>query len=164
VEPDIRGAQTLRQQLDKHRNLETCNGCHRVIDPPGFALENYDVTGGWRDRYRAIDPKLPKPSEDLTGGVKNVKWRVGLPVDAAGVTPDGKPFKDLADYKRLLHATPEKFTHALAEKLATYGTGRGMGFSDRAEIDRITKAAVAKGNGFRDLVHEVVQSELFRTK
>jgi len=164
VEPDIRGAQTLRQQLDKHRNSETCNGCHRIIDPPGFALENYDVMGGWRDHYRAIDPKLPKPPETLTGGARNVKWRVGLPVDAAGVTPEGRPFRNLADYKQHLLATPEKFTHALAEKLLTYATGRGMGFSDRAEIDRMAKASAAKNHGFRDLIHEVVQSELFRTK
>ncbi len=164
VEPDIRGSQTLRQQLDKHRNSETCNGCHRVIDPPGFALENYDVMGGWRDNYRAIDPKLPKPADTLTGGVKNVKWRVGLPVDAAGVTPEGKPFRNLADYKQHLLATPERFTHGLAEKLLTYATGRGMGFSDRAEIDRIAKVSAAKSHAFRDLIHEVVQSEVFRTK
>jgi hypothetical protein len=164
VEPDIRGAQTLRQQLDKHRNSETCNGCHRIIDPPGFALENYDVMGGWRDNYRAMDPKLPRPTDALTGGVKNVKWRVGLPVDAAGVTPEGKPFKNLAEYKRHLLAQPDKFTHALAEKLLTYATGRGMGFSDRAEIDRLAKASAAKRFAFRDLVHEVVQSELFQSK
>lgn len=164
VEPDIRGAQTLRQQLDKHRDSETCNGCHRVIDPPGFALENYDVMGGWREHYRAIDPQLPKPSEALTGGLKNVRWRVGLPVDATGVTPEGRPFRNATEYKRHLLATPDKFTHALAEKLLTYGTGRGMSFSDRAELDRITKAVAAKGNGLRDLVHEVVQSETFRTK
>ncbi len=164
VEPDIRGAQTLRQQLDKHRNLETCNGCHRVIDPPGFALENYDVTGGWRENYRSLGKDFPKPPAELIAGVKNVQWRVGPKVDAAGVTPDGKTFASLADYKRQLLATPEKFTGALAGKLATYGTGRGMGFSDRAEVDRIAKAAAAKGNGFRDLVHEVVQSELFKNK
>ncbi len=164
VEPDIRGAQTLRQQLDKHRNLETCNGCHRVIDPPGFALENYDATGGWRENYRSLGKDFPRPPAELLAGVKNVQWRVGPKVDAAGVTPEGKEFASLADYKRHLLATPEKFTHALAGKLATYGTGRGMGFSDRAELDRIAKAVAAKGNGFRDLVHEVVQSELFRTK
>jgi hypothetical protein len=164
VEPDIRGATTLRQQLDKHRNLETCNGCHRVIDPPGFALENYDVMGGWRENYRSLGKEFPRATVEQANGVKNARWHVGPKVDATGVTPDGKPFRDLADYKKLLLATPEKFTHALAEKLATYASGRGMGFSDRAELDRITKTVAAKGNGFRDLVHEVVQSELFPTK
>ena len=53
IEPDIRGAMTIRQQLDKHRSLETCNACHAKIDPAGFALENFDVMGGWRERYRS---------------------------------------------------------------------------------------------------------------
>lgn len=163
VEPDIRGATTLREQLDKHRTMESCNGCHRVLDPPGFALESYDVMGGWRENYRALDDKLPKPSSLLTGG-RNVKWRVGPPVDPTGVTKDGAQFANLTDYKKILLAKPENFTRVLAEKLSTYATGRGMGFSDRIELDRIARAVASKKNGFRDLVHEVVQSEIFRTK
>jgi hypothetical protein len=163
VEPDIRGATTLRQQLDKHRNLESCNGCHRVIDPPGFALENYDVIGGWRENYRSLGKDFPKPT-NVPAFVKNVQWRVGPAVDASGATPEGKPFKNLADYKKLLLAQPARFTRTLAEKLAVYGTGRGMGFSDRTELDRIATTVAAKGNGFRDLVHEVVQSQIFNNK
>lgn len=163
VEPDIRGAQTLRQQLDKHRNLESCNGCHRVIDPPGFALENYDVIGGWRENYRSLGKDFPKPV-NIPASAKNVQWRVGPPVDASGTTPDGKAFQNLADYKKLLLAQPASFTRALAEKLAVYGSGRGMGFSDRDELHRIATAVAAKGYGFRDLVHEVVQSEIFKNK
>ena len=53
IDPDIRGATTIRQQLDQHRSQETCAACHAKIDPAGFALENFDVMGGWRDRYRA---------------------------------------------------------------------------------------------------------------
>ena len=163
VEPDIRGAQTLRQQLDKHRTMESCNGCHRVIDAPGFALENYDVIGGWRENYRSLGKDFPKPT-NVPSYVKNVQWRVGPVVDATGTTPDGKPFKSLADYKKLILAQPVRFTRALTEKLAVYGTGRGMGFSDRTELDRITTSVAATGNGFRDLVHEIVQSSLFRNK
>ena len=163
VEPDIRGSQTLRQQLDKHRTMESCNGCHRAIDPPGFALENYDVIGGWRENYRSLGKDFPKPM-NVPRGVKNVQWRVGPAVDASGATPDGKTFKDLADYKKLILAQPVRFTRALTEKLAVYGTGRGMGFSDRTELDRVAKDVAAKGNGFRDLIHEVVQSSIFRNK
>ena len=96
--------------------------------------------------------------------VKNVQWRIGPPVDASGTTPDGKPFKDLTDYKKLILAQPERFTRALSEKLAVYATGRGMGFSDRSELNRIASTTYNKGNGLRDLVHEVIQSELFRNK
>jgi hypothetical protein len=163
VEPDIRGATTLREQLDKHRSLATCNACHRVIDPPGFALENYDVMGGWRENYRSLGKDFPKPAPELTGG-QYVEWRVGPAVDASGQTPAGEAFSNLSDYKRLLLAKPDQFTRALAEKLTTYATGRGLGFSDRAELDRITQTVAERGYGFRDLVHEVVQSDLFRTK
>lgn len=163
VEPDIRGAQTLRQQLDKHRTLESCNGCHRVIDTPGFALENYDVIGGWRENYRSLGKDFPKPT-NVPASVKNVQWRVGPLVDASGETPDGQKFVGLADYKRILLTKPERFTRALAEKLAVYASGRGMGYSDREELQRISTAAFKKGNGLRDLVQEVVQSEIFRNK
>lgn len=163
VEPDIRGAQTLRQQLDKHRNLETCNGCHRIIDPPGFALENYDVIGGWRENYRSLGKDFPKPTQ-VPPNVRFVQWRVGPPVDASGTSPDGAAFQNLADYKKVLLAHPERFTRALAGKLAVYATGRGMGFSDRPELDQVTAEAIRKGNGLREVVHAIVQSEIFSHK
>ena len=165
VEPDTRGATTLRQQLDKHRNLESCNSCHRSIDPPGFALESYDVIGGWRETYRILANASATPAQNQFGKRnQSIQWKAGLPVDATGVTPDGATFNDLDQYKKLLLAHPERFTRALAEQLAVYATGRGMGFSDRPELDRLANAVTKKGNGFRDLVHEVVQSELFQTK
>lgn len=163
VEPDIRGATTLREQLDKHRSLASCNACHRVIDPPGFALENYDVMGGWRENYRSLGNNFLKPTSKQTAG-RNVQWRVGPKVDASGQTADGRSFTSLSEYQQILLSQPNQFARALVEKLATYATGRGLGFSDRAELDRITKSVVAHGNGFRDLVLEVVQSELLRTK
>lgn len=163
VEPDIRGAQTLRQQLDQHRNLESCQGCHRIIDPPGFALENYDVIGGWRENYRSLGKDFPKP-KDLPAHVKNVQWRVGPPVDASGTTASGRPFQNLSDFKKILLEDPTRFTRTLAEKLAVYATGRGMGFSDRPELDRIATSVSHQGYGFRDLIHAVVQSDLFRHK
>jgi len=133
VEPDIRGAQTLRELLAKHRDIASCNSCHRVIDPPGFALENYDVMGGWRVHYRSLNPEFASPDEKLTGG-RRVCWRVGPPVDASGQTPDGQQFEGLDDYKQILLSEPQRFAKTMAGKLATYGTGRGMGFSDRAEL------------------------------
>ena len=164
VEPDIRGATTLRQQLDQHRKLETCNGCHKAIDPPGFALENYDVMGGWRENYRSLGKNFPKPPADQVAGVRNPQWKVGPPVDAAGQTADGKTFANLADFKKLILSQPLHFARALTEKLAVYSTGRGMSFSDRPELDRITASVASKGGGFRDLVHAVIESEIFASK
>jgi hypothetical protein len=163
VEPDIRGASTLRELLDKHRNLASCAGCHKHIDPPGFALENYDVMGGWRTYYRTLGKDFPSPSSADSFG-KKVAWRVGPKVDASGQTADGQTFRDLSDYKKILLADPGKLTRALVEKVVVYATGRGMGFSDRPEIARISAAVAVKSYGFRELIHEVVQSNLFRMK
>ena len=160
VEPDIRGATTLRQTLEKHRTLESCNACHAKIDPPGFALENYDVEGGWQTNYRSLGRQFKSPP-----GLKRAQWRVGPPVDASGVTADGQTFADLAEYKqKVLLADPEAFTLALTRKLAAYGTGRAMGFADREALRTLAHRTFTQGNGLRDLLHNLVQSDLFLTK
>jgi len=160
VEPDIRGAVTLRQMLEKHRSTESCNSCHSKIDPPGFALESYDVAGGWQTNYRSLGRQFKSPPN-----LKRVQWRVGPPVDASGVTADGKAFADLKEFKqKVLLADPEAFTLALTRKLAAYGSGRAMGFSDRAELQRIAGQTFTHGNGLRDLLHNLIQSEIFLTK
>lgn len=163
VEPDVRGATTLRQKLAKHRTMESCNGCHRIIDPPGFALENYDVIGGWRENYRSLGKEFPAPSKGQTHG-QRVRYRIGPKVDATGQTADGKSFDGLADFKKILLADKNEFAHALTEKLLVYATGRGMGFSDRADMDRLVKASAAKNYAFADLVTAVVQSPVFLSK
>ncbi len=164
VEPDIRGTSTLREQLEKHREVESCNNCHRIIDPPGFALENYDVMGGWRENYRSLNKDFPAPSPKLRAGVRNAKWRVGPEVDASSETFDGQPFTDLDEYKRILLKDPERLVHAMAEKLAVYFTGRAMGFSDRAVLDDISHGVADSNYGFRDLIHATIQSPIFQEK
>jgi len=160
VEPDIRGAVTLRQMLEKHRSTESCNSCHSQIDPPGFALESYDVAGGWQTNYRSLGKQFKLPPN-----LKRVQWRIGPPVDPSGVTADGKAFADLKEFKqKVLLADPEAFTLALTRKLAAYGSGRAMGFSDRAELQRIAGQTFTHGNGLRDLLHNLIQSEIFLTK
>jgi hypothetical protein len=163
IEPDIRGATTLRELLDRHRSNAACVHCHKVIDPPGFALESYDVAGRYRKHYRVLGSEFPAPARELSDG-KSVKWRVGPPVNSAGETADGRAFADLAEYKRMLLADPAVIARALAVKLAVYGTGRAMEFSDREEVDKIVRASAAQGYGFRDLLHLVVQSNLFLNK
>ena len=163
VEPDIRGATTLRQKLEKHRNVESCNACHRMIDPPGFALENYDVMGGFRENYRSLGTDFPQPPAELTGG-RNVRWRIGPTVDASGETAEGQPFSNLAEYKQLLVKQPDFFLRALVAKIATNATGRPMGFSDRPELERIAQAVARDGHGLRTMIHAVVQSDIFRRK
>jgi hypothetical protein len=161
VEPDIRGATTLRELLDKHRNSETCNGCHRVIDPPGFALENYDVIGGWRERFRSIDNG---EKVDLKVEGRRVGYRVGPPVDAAGELATGETFANLGELQQHLLASQDRVARCITEKLLTFATGRPMGFSDRREIEKIAAPSKTQGLGMRDLIHAVVQSEIFARK
>lgn len=161
VEPDIRGATTLRELLDKHRNMESCNGCHRAIDPPGFALESYDVIGGWRERFRSIDQG---EQVKLTVQGRKVRYRLGPPVDAAGELSSGAKFANLSELKTLLLAGQDRVARCMIEKLLIFATGRAMGFSDRGELDKIVAQSKAKNHAMRDLIHAVVQSEIFRSK
>lgn len=163
VEPDIRGAVTIRQQLDKHRSDPSCASCHVKMDPPGFALESFDVMGAFRDRYRAIDEKKPAV-KGLGKNGQPFEYHYGLPVDAAGQLPDGRPFADIREFKQLLRDSDEQLASNLAKQLAIYATGAPIRFSDRPAIAEIVRRAKPQQYGVRTLVHEIVQSDLFVNK
>lgn len=162
VEPDIRGAVTIRQQLDKHRNVESCAACHVKIDPPGFALESFDVMGGWRDHYRASGEGMPVKGLAKSG--QKFAFHLGLPVDASGELGDGRKFRDIREFKQLLLTNERQMARNLAQQLVVYATGSPVRFSDRPVIEAMLDHTAAGGYGTRALVHEVVQSELFRNK
>jgi hypothetical protein len=160
LEPDTRGATTVREQLAKHRHLESCNGCHRVLDPPGFALEGYDVIGGWRDRVRSLD-QGERVKADRDG--RRVGYKLGPAVDASGDFETAGHFRDFEEFRTLLAHQQARITASLAERLLSFGTGRDLGFSDREAIGQIVQALGPTG-GTRDLVLLVVQSEPFLSK
>jgi len=162
VEPDTRGATTIRELLDKHRNSDTCAACHRDIDPPGFALENFDVIGGWRDRFRSLGKGDPPPWK--FEGRHVWQYKLGPAVDASGTMPDGRAFQDIREFKHLLLADKPQVLRALTGKLLTYATGAGIRFSDRAAVERIAAEVAAQDFGLRTLLHGVVSSPLFQTK
>jgi len=162
VEPDIRGAVTIRQQLDQHRTLESCSACHAKIDPPGFALENFDVLGGWRERYRAEGGGTPEKGLAKSG--QKFAFHYALPVDSSGVLPDGRTFRDVREFKQLLLADEAQLARNLARQLAVYATGAPIRFADRPQIEAILQRAKPSHYGVRSLMHEIVQSELFRNK
>ncbi|MBT5815370.1 MAG: DUF1592 domain-containing protein [Opitutales bacterium] len=138
LDPDIRGTTTIREQLTKHREAEACNECHRKIDPLGFALENFDPIGQWRDMYgdRAE-------------------------IDASGKLPSGEQFEDVVNFKKALLAKKDIFSRALTKKMLSYALGRRIEIMDRTEIDRILESMEETGDGFRDLVRLIVLSETF---
>ncbi len=156
IEPDTRGATTIREQLDKHRHVESCMVCHVKIDPPGFALESFDPIGEYREKYlRWVVTNAEK-------GYGNVQ--PGAPVDASGRLASGEAFANVREFKKLLLAHSDAFAHCLTEKLLTYGLGREMGFSDRDAIDALVKQTARDGNGLRTLIHAIVESDAFATR
>jgi hypothetical protein len=159
VEPDIRGATTIREQLAKHRQRAECASCHAKIDPPGFALESFDVIGGWRDYYRSVGKGEPA----VVNG-RRMRYLKGPAVDAADVLPDGQRFRNIDEYKQLLLKDKDQLARGLAEKLVTYATGAPPTSADRPEIEAVVAAIRSRNYGFRALVHEIVQSKVFQTK
>jgi hypothetical protein len=163
VEPDIRGAVTIRQQLDKHRADEACAMCHRKIDPPGFALESFDVMGAWRDRYRA-ESKEASPAIGFGKNGWPFAFHHAQPVDPSGEMPGGKTFKDVREFKKLLLEDETQIARNLARQLSVFATGAPVRFSDRAKIDQIVAATKSSQYGVRSLIDELIQSDLFRSK
>ena len=176
VEPDIRGATTIREQLDKHRNNDNCAACHAKIDPPGFALESFDVIGGWRERYRTANEKLKDSINvirPLTFDARSflrdpnqrgpLKSRVGLgpSVDASGQMTNGESFANYLEFRSTLLAAPDQIARSLTQHLVTYATGSGIQFADRLAVEQIVAQGHAQDHGFRSLIHSIIQSPLF---
>src|SRR5262249_47294261 len=132
IEPDTRGATTIREQLARHRQVATCAACHAKIDPPGFALENFDVIGGWRGNYRSSGNRQP-------GGLHGPRmpYLKGPKVDAGDVMPDGQRFRDIDEFKQLLLKDKDQVARALTVKLLTYATGGAPQTADRPEVEAI---------------------------
>ena len=161
VEPDVRGATTLRELLEKHRDSANCRSCHAVIDPPGFALESFNPIGGWRDRFRSLG-EGERTDRRVAG--RKVRYRLGQEVDASGRLPDGEAFDGFLEFRRLLVRDQDRLAKAFVEKLLTFATGREMGFSDRDAIDEMVQQSKQRGQGVRDLLELLVTSDLFCRK
>jgi hypothetical protein len=162
LEPDIRGATTIREQLARHRSQETCAACHRNIDPAGFALESFDVMGGWRDRYRVFGNGDPIKGIGHNG--LKFHYCLGPAVDPSGELPDGRRFQDVQHLKELLLKDDEQLARNLTRQLVIYATGAPIQFSDRPQIAKILARTRPSGYGVRSLIHEIVQSDLFLNK
>lgn len=149
VEPDLRGVKTIREELGVHRRDAACAACHVKIDPLGFALENFDVTGGWREKYRILS------------GEKLSLNKNGPAVDASYELPDGRPFRDIDELKALLLENKDQMARCLTEKLLIYSTGRGLRYSDRTAVEAVLAQSRKKNHGLRSLIHAVVESPVF---
>lgn len=158
VDPDTRGATTIREQLARHRSDSSCAACHAKIDPAGFALESFDPIGGFRGRYRSTGAGDPPPREEIE--LFRARYRLGQPVDASGVLPNGKSFSGIDDFKRLLAEHPQGLAKAFVGHLARYATGADISYADRKAIDDIVARTAGTEYGIRSLIHAFAASSL----
>ena len=154
VEPDIRGATTIREQLAKHRSDPSCASCHRKIDPAGFALESFDPSGRFREKYRVRQGRKIKPGPKVDPSDE-------LP-EALGVGK--RSFDDVVGMQRILADRPEPMARSFVSHLLTYGTGARPGFAERDEIGRIVRRTKRDRYGLRSLLTEAILSDVFLTK
>jgi Protein of unknown function (DUF1592)/Protein of unknown function (DUF1588)/Protein of unknown function (DUF1585)/Protein of unknown function (DUF1587)/Protein of unknown function (DUF1595) len=132
---------TIREQLELHRSNAVCASCHRNIDPVGFALENFDAVGQWRDTTKE-----------------------GLKIDSSGVLADGTSVNGPIELRKALLARPEVFVGTVAEKLLIYALGRGLEPSDMPVVRRIVKQAAAENYGFMSIILGIVESPPFQMR
>ena len=132
---------SVRERLEEHRKNPACATCHRVMDPLGFSLDNFDATGEWR-----------------------IKEAVGVPVDATGQLADGTPVDGPVALRTALLKHPEQFVRTMTEKLLTYGLGRGLEYYDMPVVRSIVRDAARQNYRFSSLITAVVKSSAFQMK
>jgi len=162
IEPDTRGATTIRETLAKHQTVEACAVCHRRIDPPGFALECFDPVGTFRTRYRIS--KGVKRTADVGLRFLHKDYKPGRQVDCSGQTGDGFTFTDIRDFKQHLMKSKEQVTRNLVSLLITFATGAEIQFADRQEVEAILHRHEYANYPLRRLIHEVVNSRMFQCR
>lgn len=152
LEPDVRGATTIREILARHSDIQTCNECHQRIDPLGFALEAFDPVGARRSYYGGGNVSDPE-----TG---NVFRQPRTPVDDVGQFANGQSFQGLHELKQVLLRQQDRFMHTLVEKLYLQATGVEPSFAQLTEIDRFVRESATNDDRFRDLVMAITVSHL----
>jgi hypothetical protein len=131
----------MRERMVQHRSRAECASCHRLMDPAGLSMENFDAIGRWRTRTES-----------------------GSDVDASGGLPDGSAFTGMSGLRSALLRRPELFAGTLTEKLMTYGLGRGLEFHDAPAVRAIVSSAQARDYRFSSLVLGIVGSDSFQMR
>lgn len=159
VEPDIRGATTIRELLAAHTQNKTCAACHAKFDPVGLALENFDILGGWRSRYRGMEKGDTVKGIDRAG--HDFAYTLSAQVDASGRISEGDAFTNIRELKAILAANPRQLGRNLLHQFTVYSTGTPVRFSDRPVIEAILDSCADEGFRVRDLLLGLIQSPIF---
>ena len=159
VEPDIRGAKTIRDLLALHTKSKSCAACHARFDPVGLALENFDILGGWRTHYRGLEEGQRINGIDRAG--HSFSYTIATPVDSAGKLLNGRTFANINDLKTLLAANPRQLARNLLHQFTIYATGTPVRFSDRPQIESLLNSSAKANYPIRDLLHALIQSPIF---
>ena len=159
VEPDIRGAQTIRELIAKHTASKKCAGCHAKFDPVGLALENFDVLGAWRANYRGLEKGRRVTGIDRAG--HDFSYTIASKVDASGRLVDGRRFDNIQDLKGLLRSDSRQLARNLLHQFTVYATGTPVRFGDRDEIESVLDACADNEYRVRDLMMTLVNSRIF---
>ena len=162
IEPDTRGATTVRETLAKHQSVEACATCHRKIDPPGFALECFDPIGNYRKRYRRSKGVKRTAMTGLRFLHKD--YNLGQAVDCTGQTEDGFNFSDIRDYKMHLMSSKEQVARNFVSQLITFATGAEIQFADRENVEAILIRQENSNYPLKQLIHEAVRSQMFQCR
>ena len=156
IDPDVRGAQTVKDLLEKHRSVQACADCHAKIDPYGFALEYFDPVGGYRPTYYR--------SRFWKNSTQSTQLFPSKPIDGSATLTTGEKIHGPRTLKKALLGKRGLLARNLAEKLLTYGTGRSMSLRDDEELKQIAKTVNNGQFGFRDLIIKVATSQAFQRK
>ena len=159
VEPDIRGAKTIRDLLALHTKSKTCASCHAKFDPVGLALENFDILGGWRTRYRGVEEGERVTGIDRAG--HDFSYTLAAPVDPRGKLVDGRGFNDVNGLKAILASDPRQLARNMLHQFTLYSTGTPVRYSDRREIESMLDACAKDGYRVCDLLLALIQSRIF---
>jgi hypothetical protein len=138
--PEAAKASSLRQKMEVHRGNPACASCHRIMDPIGFALENFDLVGAWRETDN------------------------GSPIDSTGQLADGTPLKNAADLREALLSRSDAFIETVTEKLMTFATGRPVSHTDMPDVRAIAHRTTAAGNRFSAMLMGVIESDQFHKR
>lgn len=159
VVPDLRGAQSIREILAAHADSESCAKCHARFDPIGFAFENFDIMGAWRDHYRNLEKGDEITGIDRAG--HRYSYRIGESVDASGKLKSGEVFENIDELKAILKGHTRRIARHLIEQWIFYATGHPVRFTDRRTVQQILNECEAEAYRAQDLLQALIRSPIF---